>query len=317
MRRWLIIFISLVALSASAKPRGAPPKVLPFAAHGAFVGDEYRFDRNHVFTGFLMRFGADFVSIPTGMPWWSPGDWAIMTGVLASTIALSVVTSVDTRPASVDTVFQNFLTYEMLGGADHFKVWGPIGDPAIWTSVGVALIATLLYGFIAHNDDAIEYVSLMFEAAIVAQLYHQVIKLVTGRAGPQRPEMYGQYYGPGDVASNGGTWLWPQGTPSGHMATMYAMLSVVMYMVDHPAVWVGLHAVALIFGASLIGDNYHWLSDVTFGAALGYAVGRWVVLHRSTHYVYGVDAHSGPRLELLPLLVPSSGIGGLAIVGTF
>jgi hypothetical protein len=42
-----------------------------------------------------------------------------------------------------------------------------------------------------------------------------------------------------------------------------------------------------------------------------------VVLHRSTHYVYGVDAHSGPRLELLPLLVPSSGIGGLAIVGTF
>jgi hypothetical protein len=101
------------------------------------------------------------------------------------------------------------------------------------------------------------------------------------------------------------------------MATMYAMLTVVMYMVDHPAVWVGLHAFALIFGASLIGDNYHWLSDVTFGAALGYCVGRWVVRHRSTHYVYGVDQHSGPRIDILPLLVPSSGIGGLALVGTF
>jgi hypothetical protein len=95
------------------------------------------------------------------------------------------------------------------------------------------------------------------------------------------------------------------------------MLSVVMHMVDHPALWVGLNAFALVFGASLVGDNYHWLSDVTFGAAIGFCVGRWVVRHRSSHYVYGVDQKPGPKFELAPLLVPSRGMGGVGLVGTF
>ena len=127
----------------------------------------------------------------------------------------------------------------------------------------------------------------------------------------KRPELEGRYYGPVEAVK-----LWPAGTPSGHMASMYALLSVVMHAVDHPGVWVGLNALALVFGASLVGDNYHWVSDVILGAAIGFCVGRWVVRHRSTFYVYGRDSTPLVHLGLAPLVLPGSG-AGLGVVGSF
>lgn len=311
LRRWMVVLAVLVALTARAQApfSAAAPEVLPHAAHGLFTGDEWRYRRDRLVSGFALRLVADLISMPTGAPWWTPGEWGLFAGVVGSTVALSV--SPRSGEASADVRFQRFLTFELLG-EHHFRIWGPIGDPIIWSSVGVAMLVTLIYGLVTGDALAPELVALSLEAALVAQLYHQMIKLLTGRAGPQRPELMGNYYGPVD-----GIWLWPEGTPSGHMATMYAMLSVVMNLVDHPALWVGLNAFALVFGASLVGDTYHWLSEVTFGAAIGYCVGRWVVRHRSTHYVYGVDEQPLVQLDVLPLLLPGNGAAGVVLAGTF
>lgn len=66
------------------------------------------------------------------------------------------------------------------------------------------------------------------------------------------------------------------GFPSGHTASSFALAAVIN---EHygPAAGVGAYLFAGMVGWSRIDDRKHDLSDVIFGAALGYVVGRTVV----------------------------------------
>lgn len=299
-----VALLSVALLSSSALAADDTPKVLPFAAHGLFTGDEWRYRSDNKVGGLFARIAADLVSMPTGAPWWTGGDWLVFGGVVGSTVVLSV------GQPSLDVRFHSFVHEELLP-ANHFTVWNTTGDLIIWPTTGAAVLALLIAGLITGDEFSTETALLMAEAFAVAQLYHNLIKLLSGRAGPAMPELDGEYFGPAR-----GYEFWPAGTPSGHMASMYALLSVLMYSVDHPALYVGANLFALVFGASLVGDNYHWVSDVILGAGIGFCVGRWVVQHRSTHYVYGKDPPPLVNLTPVPLLLPGSG-GGLGVVGTF
>lgn len=305
MRRWLVLLLTLGSLGAAAEvivieepiPLHQPPR-------GLFTGESWRYRNANLVGDLLLRTVADLVAIPSGAPWWSPGDWLAAGAVLGSTIGLSVG-----RP-SLDVVFQSLVQDGFLADG-HFKIWNMTGDLIIWGLAGAGVAGLLIGGLVAKHDQATQTAVLMIEAFAVAQTYHNVIKLLSGRAGPKRPELEGEYFGPAQ-----GYKLWPEGTPSGHMASMYSLLTVLMYSVDHPAAWVGLNAFALVFGAALVGDDYHWLSDVIFGAAIGFGVGRWVVRHRSTWYVYGEQA-APVTASVSPLVIPSLGGYGLAVGGTF
>lgn len=65
------------------------------------------------------------------------------------------------------------------------------------------------------------------------------------------------------------------GFPSGHTASSFALAAVID---DHygPAAGIGAYLFAGMVGWSRIDDRKHDLSDVIFGAALGYVVGRTV-----------------------------------------
>jgi hypothetical protein len=92
----------------------------------------------------------------------------------------------------------------------------------------------------------------------------------------------------------------PWSFPSGHASTSFALASVLQ---DHFGWKVGLpaFAAAAYTGASRVADNWHWTSDVVFGAALGIAAGRTVTLHlRDT------------KVTLSPLPVP----GGIGVTVT-
>lgn len=87
--------------------------------------------------------------------------------------------------------------------------------------------------------------------------------------------------------------------PSGHASTSFASAMVLQ---DHFGWKAGLpaFAVASYTAASRITDNWHWASDVVFGAFVGIASGRTVTLHfRET------------RVSLAPLAV--SGGGGVLV----
>jgi membrane-associated phospholipid phosphatase len=301
MHRALALCLALTSLAASAEEGrsalGEPPR-------GVFTGESWRYRRAHLVEGLLTRIAADVVAIPSGLPWWGGPEWLLAGAVVGSTLGLSVG-----RP-SLDVQFQALVQSGFLPPG-HFTVWNMTGDLVIWGLAAAGVAGLLVGGLIAHHDRATETAVLMIEAFVVTQAYHNLIKLLVGRAGPERPALEGGYFGPA-----AGYRFWPSGTPSGHMATMYALLVVLMESVDHPALWAGLNAFAVVFGAALVGDGYHWLSDVLLGAAIGAGVGRWVVRHRSSWYVYGERGAASP-VAVLPLVVPSMGAAGLAVGGTF
>ncbi len=305
MRRWALVGCVLLSMAAAGQPE-TRPSVQPRDGHGLFTGDQWRYRRADLFSGLVTRIFADLVAIPSGMPWWGAPEWAVFGGAVGSTAALSIG-----RP-SLDVQFQGFVQNEVLGGPNHFTVWNTTGDLVIWSTTGAATVGLLIYGLITGHAAATETATLMIEAFAVAQLYHQMIKLLAGRAQPTRPELGGEYFGPARSLE-----FWPGGTPSGHMASMYALLSVLMTYFDHPVLWVALNAFALVFGAALVGDNYHWVSDVILGGAIGFSVGRWVVHHRSTRYRYGADRQpERVGFTLAPVVLPGSG-AGLGVVLTF
>lgn len=283
---------------------------------GVWTHDQYRYGKKwNLVGGLVLRSLMDLVSIPSGMGGWDWFDWTVFSSVIASTVVLSLPTS-----PSPDVRLQR-LIQKSLGGADHFKIWSTYGDMTIWMGIWGGVASMFLYGMTADAPDYVEVSALAVEAFAVAQVYHLGIKALTGREGPKdavtpgETTGEGRYSGPSAFAR-----LFPAGTPSGHVATMYAILSVVMHYFNTPAVWIGLNTFALLFSVTIIADNYHWASDVILGAALGFCVGRWVVHHRSTKFRNDegglprrVLATLANHAALAPMIMPNGGVGAAVV----
>jgi membrane-associated phospholipid phosphatase len=91
----------------------------------------------------------------------------------------------------------------------------------------------------------------------------------------------------------------PDGTqysfPSGHSSTTFATATVVQRHFGWKA-GIPAYALASYVAASRIQDRRHFLSDVTFGAALGIVAGRTVTIGRGDH-----------RFAVAPTVVPGGG----------
>lgn len=283
---------------------------------GVWTHDQYRYGKKwNLVGGLVLRTLMDLVSIPSGMVAWDWLDWTVFSSVVASTVILSLPTY-----PSPDVALQRMIQ-RSLGGADHFKIWTTYGDMAIWMGIWGGVASMFLYGMTADAPEFVEVSALAVEAFALAQVYHLGIKVLTGREGPKdevtpgETTGEGRYFGPSAFAR-----LFPSGTPSGHVATMYAILSVVMHYFDTPAVWIGLNTFALLFSVTIIADNYHWASDVIIGAALGFCVGRWVVHHRSTKFRNDegglprrVLATLANHAALAPMILPNGGVGAAVV----
>lgn len=154
-------------------------------------------------------------------------------------------------------------------------------DVSIWGVVSAGWVSQWIYGWVAEQPVRMQLLSLMIEAVAVTQVYHVVLKLLSGRDGPRHGDGRGRTYGPSLRVLK----QFPAGTPSGHAATAYAMLAVAANFVEQPWARVGLHLAALAFSTTLVLSNYHFVSDVLLGAAMGFTIGQWVVRHRATKAV--------------------------------
>lgn len=284
---------------------------------GVWTHDKYRYGQKwNLVGGLVLRSLMDLVAIPSGVVAWDWFDWTVFSATIASTVALSLPTS-----PSPDVRLQRGLQ-ELLGGPDHFKIWTTYGDMVIWMGIWGSLASMFLYGLAGDAPEYVEVAALAVEAFAVTQLYHLGIKFLTGREGPKdnvtpgETTGEGRYYGPAGFVK-----LFPSGTPSGHVATMYAMASVLMHYFNTPGVWIALNTFALVFCVTIIADNYHWASDVILGAALGFCVGRWVVQHRSSRYrndADGLPARIWSKVRehaaLAPTIMPGGGLGAAVVV---
>lgn len=70
--------------------------------------------------------------------------------------------------------------------------------------------------------------------------------------------------------------------PSGHAASAFGVASVIAETSDSLIVDISAYSLAALVALARVHDNKHWASDVFFGSAIGYFVGKKVVaLHRS------------------------------------
>ncbi|HET7292674.1 MAG TPA: phosphatase PAP2 family protein [Vicinamibacteria bacterium] len=142
-----------------------------------------------------------------------------------------------------------------------------------WIQLGAPL-GLLACGKLAGRPPVMELGGDLLRAQIVAGTITTALKLATQR---ERPD------GSSDLSF-----------PSGHTSAAFATAAVVHGRYG----WkpgVVAYAVAAWVGASRINENKHFLSDVTFGAAIGIAAGRAVTL--STRSV---------RVSVAPLVAPGA-----------
>jgi len=130
------------------------------------------------------------------------------------------------------------------------------------TQVGAA-VAVYAIGGLTHNATVARLGSALVEAQAVNGLVTQGAKLAVQRRRP-----------------DGGRYSFPSGHTSATFATADVLERTFGWKVGLPA-YIG----AAYVGASRISERRHYLSDVAFGAAVGIASSRSVVLHVRQHAV--------------------------------
>jgi membrane-associated phospholipid phosphatase len=290
----LTVALLLLAAPEPAKPLDTEPLDTP--PHGFFVGDDWRYDHMSLVGGLFKRTAADLVSIPSGIGGWSGADWVTLVLTLGVTVGFEIPfePSVDVR---LQEGMQRWL------GPGHPHLWSPFGDTIIWGAFFSGIAALLAYGVVSHDAPYLETAMLSVEAWLVAQFYINVIKILTGRESPTDEQGQGNFHGPA-----GFTKYFPAGVPSGHVASIWAVFTVVMQYWQSPLLYVLMSAVGVVLSVATIGDNYHFASESICGAVMGIAIGRWIVRHRSTRYRYGAGG-AVERLTLVPMVMPGSGYG--------
>jgi len=296
-------------LAAADEPVGASPSLRRETSTqvGPYLGESLRYPQANVFR----RLASDYAAIPLGVPDWSPGEWAWFGLTVGVTVGLFLPLD-----APLDQRFQNWLAQRLPNATPG--LWSPTNDLFIFGGLLSLALGTLAYGHLTDQDPYVETFSLMLEALALAQSLHISSKLLLSRDGPNNGNGR-TIHGP-DL----GTFArFPEGAPSGHTATLFALATVVSTYWENPWLSVGVYSVATVFASALVLDRYHYISDVLWGGSMGVAVGRYVVHHRSSRFRYqeGRPQRVTPGLRLTPYLIPatphSSAAAGGLVEGTF
>ena len=147
------------------------------------------------------------------------------------------------------------------------------------TSLGITLAPAALYlgGLVKRNSYAQQTALLAAEALADAQILSLGMKSIDGRLHPSDIPPHGDFTH--TWFKYGGSVLNPGSFPSGHAISAFAVASVfsARYSRHRWVPWVA-YGLASFTALSRIPDQAHFPSDVFAGAALGYAVSRFVVM---------------------------------------
>ena len=268
-----------------------PPPVSSLASEDSyppFQGPQYRYDHLNLFG----RIGTDLIAIPAGIGEWDAADWSKFGAVTVPTVALMWP-----GDPSLDVQIQTWVVDNQTPAWNAFFPRLKNTEMSVGTLAYVGLFWGL--GWITGDSTILELASLSSEALTVAQAYHISMKILLGREGPAQEDRLGLVHGPT-------TRFYPAGTPSGHATTTGALASVFAEYFDNWAVSTLAIAGTTYVSASLIYNDQHFASDVIWGASMGWAVGTWVVRHRSSRFRNTKEGIQ--RVHVLPLAVPN-GLG--------
>lgn len=220
----------------------------------------------------LHRFGSLLREDAHGLANWN--NAAILGVALAGSLAI--------RPNLDDDVRENTVRHPKRWG-DGTKAIGKLGEVQIQLPVLFAL-----YGYsLKYQDEEMRELSgSLLSAFTLSGLSALVVKGIVNTDRPSEEWNGGQF-----------------GFPSYHATSSFSLAAVLDEYYGHRA---GLPAYALagLISWSRIDERDHDLSDVIFGAALGYVIGKSVA---------GTHLTGDGRVRLLPYLHPVDGSSGLML----
>ena len=132
-----------------------------------------------------------------------------------------------------------------------------------------------LYGHFTDDSKARRTSLLAAESLAISGLFSVSVKLATQRPRPQTADSSTTWYGPrlnsGDMSF-----------PSSHTTAAFSLASVFAEEYGtNPYVPPVAYGLASLTAFARIYDNKHWASDVFFGGAIGYFVGKTVVRYHT------------------------------------
>jgi len=217
---------------------------------------------------------------------WNTYQWIGVAAVVGTTVLLF----------SQDEEIQKWVQGNRTPALDNVSatIFEPIGS-GLYTLPALGILYGC--GLIWRNDRAKITALKGVEAYLLAGVASQIIKHLTHRHRPNQ-----------DIPPDPGAWEGPfrgfdfTSFPSGHAAAAFAVATVIATSYQQ-TIWVPILCYSLATGTALsrVYDNNHWASDVVFGAAIGFAIGKLVVRNER-------------RLKVLPV---SPAGPGISIVYTF
>ncbi len=192
--------------------------------------------------------------------------WVPALAVVAVTAALVATDPWTDKPFQTTTAFHGFNSVFSSTNASAAM----IALPAAWYGIG----------FLAKDSYATETALFVGEAVANSEIVATVIKTATRRERPL-------YFGGSNVSDSwfegpGGVGLGHGGFPSGHTIAAFSIATVMSRRYGKTHRWVPYlaYGLAATVGFSRVTTLAHFPSDVFLGAALGYSISRFSVLHQ-------------------------------------
>ena len=222
----------------------------------------------------------DFLQLPGNM--WKDTKLLVEKPENVGILLLAGGASGYVRCAQDDGIANHFDGHHTFG-RDFTIAAGTAGNPATHFAVAGA---GYLYGVLAEDPETHRVSHSLIEALSLTGIYTVGLKLIAQ-----------------DDSPNGENFAWP----SGHTSSTVTVATVLN---EYYGPWVGIPLFALsgfvMYERMETGE--HWASDVIFGAAIGYTVGKTVASkYRPTIF----------DMDVMPYMSPESGATGVALVKQF
>jgi len=152
---------------------------------------------------------------------------------------------------------------------------------------GISVIGAFAgFGFIAHDNKALETSYMAFESFIESGIWTRVLKLVAARERPSAANIYshesgGEWWGifqEFNKSKRGRSVSSFDAFPSGHTASAFSIATVIANQYNSTLIVPILsYSVASLVGIARIVDDTHWASDVFVGAVIGYLTSKQIL----------------------------------------
>lgn len=236
-----------------------------------FTGASSLFAQNRYnFSQFTHETG-DFLLQPTK---WRGNDW-LKLGLYTTGTLLIMEVDQPIREA----VLRNNKGYYHSVPIEFGRVWGE------WYTPPVIVGGFALHAWLAHSASSRKISFEMLQAVIYSESIAGGLKFVFGRARPFKNQGAFSYH-PFSFKNYGF-----QSLPAGHNTEGWAMSTVLSRNAHSTALKIIAYLPATLTFVSRIYQDQHWTSDCFLGAAIGYAVGDWVVdIHEKKNSAVSVSS---------------------------